>query len=102
MKSPLAKHFLMMRKIILCQSRQVDRRESTNLASLLHIFKSKIRVPLAEPVQLSVRLTYSVNFPFPYSKKAVRVGKYGSLPWGCMMSPIEYTLLYATWLRENI
>ena len=79
-------------------------REACNLASLVHIFKSKIRSPLPNPVQLSIRLSYLVSFPFPYSKNTVRVGKYGSLPWGCMMSPVDYILLLTTWplLSEDL
>ena len=74
------------------------------MSSLIHIFKSKIRSPLLEPVQLSIRLSYVVQFPFPYSKNAVRVGNYASLPWGCMMSPVDHILLYTTWplLSEDL
>ena len=100
-------------------------------ASLVHIFKSKIRTPLCEQVQLSIRLSYLIRFSFPYAKNIIRkvvlnkkntqgtgfepltsifwynydrVGKYGSLPWGCMMSPIEYVILLTTWplLSEDL
>ena len=74
-----------------------------NLSSLIHIFKSKIRTPLELPVQLAIRLSYTLPTVMPKSKSNP-IGHFCGLPWGSMLPPINKIFINATWpiLTEDL
>ena len=74
-----------------------------NLSSLIHIFKSKIRTPLELPVQLAIRLSYTLPTVMPKTKSNP-IGHFCGLPWGSMLPPIDKIFINATWpiLTEDL